>query len=403
MEVKVTFSYLNKAFDVLCKSTDKMDNMFGKFVSKLGDGSESNHYIYYYDGHKLGHNSTIEKDKYLSQNLNNNINITAQKKLRIIKCPNCRCNDCIINLNNFVASYYGCKYDHSSSSIYDHYINIQKIENSDIRCLEPGCPHNQQNYSLGIYKCLTCTKIIKKRSQYYCKEHISSHNEHTTVKYDKKNYYCEKHFKKFIKYCFTCHQNLCEDCEKQHQGDKIAAYDLMTPNADKLKDSLAEMEKKIDTLKVVINNIITSLNDTLIIFKRYHYIAKDIIGKFELFNQDLKNNRILKSLWNLQYSNTIMNDELDKIIDEDDQVKKANVLLTLYENNEVIYEKNTSDIIGKIDYKKEDDDWWKEIKGIKDEKKKVVVIQKETKNQNQNQNTKNSVKKKNDRNKNVYE
>ena len=102
------------------------------------------------------------------------------------------------------------------------------------------------------------------------------------------------------------------------------------------------MEKKIDTLKVVINNIITSLNDTLIIFKRYHYIAKDIIGKFELFNQDLKNNRILKSLWNLQYSNTIMNDELDKIIDEDDQVKKANVLLTLYENNEVIYEKNTS-------------------------------------------------------------
>ena len=394
MEVRVRFFYLNRITEILCKSKDKMDTMYGKFVSKLNDGSELNHYIYYYEGNKLGHENTIEENKYLSGK--SDINITAQKKLRIIKCPKCLCNDCIINLKDYKATYYGCKNNHSFSSIYDHYINIQKIENSEIRCLEQGCQHNQQNYLLGIYKCLTCKGIIK-HSQYFCKEHISSHyNDHILVKYDKKNYYCEKHCKEFKKYCFTCHQNICEICEKQHQGDNIASYDLMTPNINNLKESLTEMDNNLKTLKLVINDIKTSLDNTLRIFKRYHYIAKDIIGKFELFNKDLKNNRILKSLWNLQSSNAKINKELAKIITADDTLKKVEALLDLNEKNEEIYTKNVGD--EQINYKKEDDDWWNEIKetkGIKeDEKKKVVVIQKEIKNQNQNQYTKNPGKKK---------
>ena len=161
----------------------------------------------------------------------------------------------------------------------------------------------------------------------------------------------------------------------------------MTPNVDKLKDSLAEMEKNINTLRIIINKIKNSLDDTLRIFKRYHYIAKDIIGKFELFNKDLKNNRILKSLWNLQYSNTKMNNELTKIINEKILSKKANTLLALSENNEVIYRKNTNEIIEKNDYKKEYDDWWNQIQKSKaDEKKKVIVSQKDN-NRNQNLNS----------------
>ena len=185
MEVKVTFFYINRTFDILCKSNEEMDKMYGKFVSKLGDGSEVDHYIYYYENKKLGHDSTIEKDKYLSPNLNKHINITAQKKLRIIKCPKCLCNDCSINLKDYVALYYGCKNGHSSSSIYDQYINIQKIDSELIRCNESGCPNNQQNYNLGFYKCLSCTKLLGS-SQYYCKDHLNHDTSHNTVKYDKK-------------------------------------------------------------------------------------------------------------------------------------------------------------------------------------------------------------------------
>ena len=70
------------------------------------------------------------------------------------------------------------------------------------------------------------------------------------------------------------------------------------------------------------------------IFKRYLYIARDIIGKFELFNKDLKNNRILKSLWNLKSSNNKMNNELTSIINEKNILKKFEVLCDIFEKNE---------------------------------------------------------------------
>ena len=356
MEVRVTFFYLDRAIEVLCKSDEEMKDMFRKFVSKLNDESEINHYIFYHGGKKLSQDSTIEKNKYFFGK--KELNIVAQKKLRIIKCPKCKCNDCIINLNNYIASYYGCKNDHTDSSIYDQYINIQKIDTAEIRCNEAGCDHNQQNYNLGFYKCLKCSSLVK-RSKYYCKEHISNHDkDHINVKYDKKNYYCEKHFNKFIKYCFTHHQNLCEECEKDHEGDNIAKYELMTPNIEKLSESLNKMEENINTLKFVIEDIKNSLDDVLRIFKRYHYIAKDIIGKFELFNKDLKNNRILKSLWNLKASNVKMNNELTKIIEEENFLEKTKLLIDLNEKNEALYKQNLNST---IDFKKEDDEWWKEI------------------------------------------
>ena len=357
-DVKVTFFYLNRTIEVFCKSNEEMDKMFGKFISKLGDDSELNQYIFYYEGNKLGHDTTIDKDRYLSGK--KDINITAQRKLRMVKCPKCKCNDCIINLDNYLASYYGCKNNHSSISVYDQYINVQKIDSEEIRCNQSGCENTQKNYNKGFSKCLKCSALVK-HSKYFCKDHISSHDKsHINVKYDKKNYYCEKnkHFKKFIKYCFTHHQNLCEECEKDHQGHNIADYESMTPDVKQLKDSIQKMEENINDLKIIIDDIKYSLDGALRIFKRYLYIAKDIIGKYEFFNKDLKNNRILKSLWNLQHSNDKMNNVLTKIINEENRVKKADLLINMYEKKEENLNNNINET---IDYKKEDDEWWKEI------------------------------------------
>ena len=52
----------------------------------------------------------------------------------------------------------------------------------------------------------------------------------------------------------------------------------MIPNIDELKESLKTMEKNINTLKIIINGIKGSLDNALRIFKKYHYIARDIIG-----------------------------------------------------------------------------------------------------------------------------
>ena len=360
MEVRVTFTYSNRAFQIICKEDDEMDKMFQLFIDKLNDGSEKEHYIYYYDNNKLGHESTIKNNKYISHK--NEINISVQKKLRIIKCPKCM-NDSIINLNNYVASFYGCKHGHLDNEVYDQYIYLQNIDGDQIRCNEPNCgDKTQQNYTKGFYKCLNCSKLIKDRSIYFCKDHYDQHDkEHLCVKYDKKNYYCINHFRQFIKYCFTHKENLCEECEKGHENCNIAKYQSMTPNIDKLKDSLNTMEKNIKNLQIVINDLKYRLDGAMRVFKRYHYIAKDIIGKFELFNQDLKNHRILKSLWNLQYSNKRMNDELKKIIEEEDINRKIDQVIYIYEKKEE-NKKNKNKILDEInENKNEDDDWWEEI------------------------------------------
>ena len=97
------------------------------------------------------------------------------------------------------------------------------------------------------------------------------------------------------------------------------------------------------------------------VFKRYDYIAKDIIGKYELFNKDLKDYKILKSLRNLKATNIKMNKELTDIINEQDTNKRINFLIKIADTQDDIPTKSE-----KFDYSKEnDDDWLEEIsKGI---------------------------------------
>jgi hypothetical protein len=357
MEVKVIFTYLNRTIQIFCKEDEQMEAMFKEFTKKLDDDSEPNHYIYYCENNILRPESTIKNNKYLSNQ--KEINISVQKKLRFIKCPNCKCNDSIINLDNYLVLFYGCKTEHSSRCVYDKYIGSQKIDSGEIICSESNCGRTINNYINGLYICLNCSKLTK-NPKYYCKDHINKHNkEHKNVKFDKQNYYCEKHFNEFIKYCFTHHKNICKDCEKEHENDKIAKYSTMEPDLKKLKESLKTMENNINDVTTIIDDLKNRLDGTLRIFKRYLYIAKDMIAKYELFNNDLKNNRILRSLWNLQLSNTKMNDELKKIIDEDNLVEKVKQAITIYENRENNYNKNLNET---FDNKNEDDEWWEEIK-----------------------------------------
>jgi hypothetical protein len=133
----------------------------------------------------------------------------------------------------------------------------------------------------------------------------------------------------------------------------------MEPDLKKLKQSLKIMENNINDLKTIIDDLKNRLDGTLRIFKRYYYIAKDMISKYELFNNELKNNRILRSLWNLQISNNKMNDELKKIINEENLEEKVKKAISIYENREANYNKNLNET---FDNKIEDDEWWEEIK-----------------------------------------
>ena len=162
--------------------------------------------------------------------------------------------------------------------------------------------------------------------------------------------------KAYTNYCFTHKKDLCNDCLNLHIDFKIRDYNLMDPNIKQLKENLNLMEKNINNLRLIIEDITSRLVGALRVFKRYHYIAKDIIGKYELFNKDLKNYKILKSLRNLKATNTKMNKELTNIVTEKDQIKIINSLFAINDNLK------QSIKIDNIDHSKDnDDDWWDEI------------------------------------------
>ena len=360
MEVKVTFICETKTTQVLCSVKDEMKTMFQKFINKFNSESEIKDYKFYYEGKQLEYNSTIEKNESIGDK--KEITITVQKNIRIIKCPICNYNDCIINLSDFKIALYGCEHNHSHFTNYDNYEQTQKMEFSKIRCCncDPVCNNNQQNDPLDFYLCLTCSKFLG-NSKSYCNKCNSTHiSSHKKVKFSNKNYYCKNHFNKFIKYCFKCKKNLCEDCVNTHEKHNIKSYETMAPNdkeLNELKTSLELIKTEFETLKLVINDIIYSLNGTMRLFQNYYDIAANIIGKYELFNKDFKNFTILESLSNLKNSNFEIMKELEFIKNQKDIRDKAISIINIYKNKKDNYKRN----MNQIDLKEKKDDLPKEV------------------------------------------
>lgn len=373
MEVKIIFMYEIKNFCILCNSNDEMVDILKKLISKLNPKANIEDYEYLFEGKELSTESTLAKnvnlEPYSSQK---EIIISVKRRLRICKCPKCKCNDCIINLKNYQIGFYGCRYDenkkHQIIDIYDNYRNNQAIDLREIRCHEPGCEKNLQNEQYDFYKCLGCTKRVG-ISKYFCQEHSSKHEKHFLVKYDEKNYYCNNHFEALEKCCLTCTKDLCKSCEDEHSGHQITSYNDMTTDISKLKESLKIIRYNIDTLKEVIDDIKYNLDGTLRIYNRYYNIANDIIKKYETFNKKLKNYRILRTVRNLKFSNNQIKDDLNKFIKEKDLSKKCLMIIETYLQKEHLYKgMNSNDI-----EKENDENWYQEIlkeKIMKKEKQK---------------------------------
>ena len=359
MEVKATFIYKDRTINIQCSSGDEVSKLFQSFINKLEIQGKITDYTFIYNGNELEYNSTIAKNKYLSGK--KEINIITHKKLRIIKCPKCVSNDCIVNLRNYIAFLYGCKFGHTDSIIYENYNNIQTNDLTAIDCTI--CKESYNKSFLEFYRCFTCSEMFG-CPRYFCNKCISNDpEEHVKVKYDEQNFYCRLHVNnqanKLVKYCFTCKKSLCEECAKQHTEHKIKNFKSMSPDIEGLKKSLNEMEKNIENLKVAIEGIKTFLDGTVSIYTQYYKIAKGIISKYELFNQDVKNYRILKTVRNLQFSNKDILDDLNSIIKEKDIRTKANLIFDIHYNK--IKNLQSNKINEEAYIKDNDESWLKEI------------------------------------------
>ena len=336
--VNAIFYYEGNSIIIQCTNTEKMSSIFKKFADKIN--SNVNDYNFYYNNVKIENDSTI-------LNLNNNpsetaIIITVKNALKIIKCPDCDCNDSILKINDYKILFSGCKNNHEKELIFSKYDMSQNVQLSNIICDNPKCEHNQQKYWGNFYKCLNCTDI-NKHSKYYCNDCRASHDkEHKLVKYNEKDFYCEQknHFEKFSYYCLRCSKDLCEKCLNVHNGHNVKKYDSFIPNIDDIKKNLNVIERNIKKLRHIVEDIKVQIDRAMNIMEKYYSISKDIIEKFELYNKSLKNHRIIFSVLNIKESNENIMNDLNKIIYSEDLKNKCISLIDIYHEDRMIYTNN---------------------------------------------------------------
>ena len=374
IKIKITFRYEDIRIHLECSKESKMETVFEEFVKQLNPESKLIEYSFFYDEKLLDPKTTFEQNKELFCDKNEptmpkELSIHAVRNLRIIKCPKCNYNDCIINLQDYQISYYGCEHKHSFSSMYDDYFKQQIMDNSTIKCCQPNCKHTQKNDPLDFAFCLTCSKMLI-NNKTYCKGCSSNHKEdHVLVKWIDKDYYCTKHFNRVDKYCFKCKENICKECKKEHSNHKVKSYDLMTPNdkeIDDLEKKLVKINKIIEDLEYVVTDIIYKLNGSVKMFKNYSRIAKDVIEKYKMFNKDFKNYEILKSIRNIKISNGDIFQELNSIIEKKDSKTQAGILIDIYMKRKNRY---YGDITTNPLNEETDDKW---IKDIEEKEKKAL-------------------------------
>ena len=319
MKSIANFCYEKKSIEIQCTNEEEMKKIFERYAMKLN--SNENNFDFFYENKKINNDSTISK--LTGNKKKNNIIVFVERKSKIIKCPQCICNDTILKIEKFRLKFDGCKYNHPDNKIFDDYEKCQEIDFSKIKCSKSGCKNNVKTDPADFFKCIDCTVLIN-RTIYYCSKCNNQDTEsHRRIKYDEKNYYCEEHCKKLIKYCEDCNKDLCEDCEGNHKDNhNIITYESMEEKIKNIKDNLNNIKKSITNLEHVVENIRGFLEGSVNIIKKYCFIAEDIINKYETYNKDLKNHRILQSVINLIDSNKDVMEDINSIISKKDDIKE---------------------------------------------------------------------------------
>ena len=334
MNAKAIFYSDRKNLDkveVLCKNNETMNSIFEKFSHKIE--ANLNDFNFFYKGKKLKENSTISSIK--NSKATNDIDILFKRRSKIMKCPECVCNNCVINIDKYRLNFTECCHGHKRKDIiFDKYKASQNIELDKIRCNK--CQKSQNDDFKDFSKCLRCSKQFK-YAIYYCYECSLSHaHSQFMIKYDEKYYYCKDHFKLYQSYCSTCNTNLCESCLVNHinYSHKVLKFEEIVPDLNLIKSKLEEIKLKIEDLKIVVEQIKNNMDGAVRIMEQYYDIARDIIFKYESFNSKFKNFQVLKTVSFLDISNKEVLRDIKEITGGNlDLKEKCDRLIDIYKSD----------------------------------------------------------------------
>ena len=235
-----------------------------------------------------------------------------------IICPKCK-SMAKISINNYQIRIYDCKNKHDINGILlGDYEKEQKIDLAKIICGECLSRNKGNSFNNIFYRCNTC----KKNLCLLCKERHD--NRHNIINYDDINYICEKHNYPYSLYCKSCKDNICILCEKEHEKHNTISFGKIIPNKEKIKNSLNEFRKKIDTFNKEINEIINKLINVVDNIEIMYKIYNNIIE-----NSNFKNYEMIQNLNNMNVE--IYNKEFEEIIQEKYINKKLEKIIRIYD------------------------------------------------------------------------
>ena len=243
------------------------------------------------------------------------------KKSKFIICP--KCTETIrINIKDYRIKLYECENNHTIDNLsISDFNNTQIIDESKIICNLCKNINKSKTYNNTFFICYTCNKDI-------CPLCKSSHDKmHSIIDYNLRYFKCWKHNEPNTLYCNNCFRNICIICEQEHDNHSIISLGKLLPDKNKLNEEKNYLKNIIDKFRKDINEIINKLNYIIINIENYYNIYNDLISGYEMHN---RNYQILQNIKCISKYNSIIINDLNAILDDNNINSKFNNLINLY-------------------------------------------------------------------------
>ena len=251
------------------------------------------------------------------------VSVISQRTLQT--CDIFRCEKCpliprleLTKQENKINVKYFCLNNHEGVVELEKFIE-QKLDFNEQTC--SICKEKNQNsntfsfcFECCAYVCADCIKNEK---------HDNKHKKVLCL--NKLDSFCPVHDDRFFGFCEDCKQNICNNCNDDHEGHKINYFFNINIKRNQVveykncikhcEDIIANVEKEKEKVILFLNEFIKSVEDS---FKRFKDInekevkfTKDLLSIYQLKNKEL-NYQIISNVKTVFHFEDVKITSLDK-------------------------------------------------------------------------------------------